>query len=82
MKLLPMICLLGLTCAISEAQELSFTYHEIGQFGSRMGQTTLVDMDKDGDLDFVFGQRGKLHWYEFQTASKWMLHHIGQGSHH
>ena len=80
MKLLPMICLLGLLSANSKAQELSFSYHEIGHFGSRMGQTSLVDMDKDGDLDFVFGQRGKLHWYEYQTTSKWVLHHIGQGA--
>ncbi|NND08462.1 MAG: VCBS repeat-containing protein [Saprospiraceae bacterium] len=65
---------------LSIAQKWSFKQHEIGRFGSRMGQTSLRDMDKDGDLDYIFGQRGKLHWYECRFDGTWILHPIGEGA--
>ena len=33
-----------------------FQVHEIDSFQNRMGATALLDMDKDGDLDYVFGR--------------------------
>ena len=33
----------------------TFKYHEIGRAGNQMGQTSLVDIDKDGRLDWVVG---------------------------
>ena len=32
-----------------------FEYHEIARIGNHMGQTSLVDVDKDGKLDWVVG---------------------------
>ena len=29
-------------------QEMKFEYHEIGNFGRLMGQTAIVDVNKDG----------------------------------
>ncbi len=74
---LALCCLFGF---IGEAQPSAFAYHVIGEFSNRMGQTSLIDMDMDGDLDFVFGRLGTLYWYEHKTASDWLLHKIGEGA--
>lgn len=45
------------------------------------GLTALVDLDRDGDLDFVLGGRGskpaQLYWFEFQKANQWAQHKVG-----
>ncbi len=45
------------------------------------GLTALVDLDRDGDLDFVLGGRpfqpSQLYWYEFQQADRWIRHLAG-----
>jgi hypothetical protein len=45
------------------------------------GLTALVDVDQDGDLDFVLGGRpfkpSQLYWFEFQTPDRWVQHLIG-----
>jgi len=45
------------------------------------GLTALVDLDRDGDLDFVLGGRGvkpgRLYWFEFRSASNWVQHLVG-----
>ena len=41
----------------SNAQFPEFKYHEIARSGNKMGQTSLADMDNDGDLDWVVGCR-------------------------
>ena len=45
------------------------------------GLTALVDLDNDGDLDFVLGGRPTqphtLYWYEFQGPGKWARHLVG-----
>lgn len=43
-------------------------------------QTTLSDIDNDGDLDFTTGNVHKnpsLFWYEYINADKWIQHVIG-----
>lgn len=46
--------------------------------GGSWGQTALVDIDRDGDLDFITGQRDSfIHWYEFEKGKPWTLHVIG-----
>lgn len=57
-----------------------FKYHTIGTFGDKMGQTSLVDVDNDSDLDWVFGSFGTMYWYEYITAESWKLHNIGAGA--
>jgi hypothetical protein len=64
----------------SYGQKMKFEYHEIGEFGYRMGQTSLVDVDNDNDLDWVFGQSGKMSWYEYTSPADWKLHEIGKGA--
>jgi len=44
-----------------------------------MGQTSLVDVDRDGDLDWIAGcNRGDVWWFEHVSADRWVRHLIGQ----
>lgn len=61
-------------------QKMEFEYHKIAYFLDCMGQTSLVDVDNDNDLDWVFGRFGEMYWYEYISASKWKLHEIGKGA--
>jgi hypothetical protein len=80
-----MVLLLGLNAS---AADLRFQHHSIdltlpvtdrgvGDYGA----TALVDLDKDGDLDFVTGGRpfqpSKLYWFEFQKPDQWVRHLVG-----
>lgn len=69
-----------LVAATANAQNFNFELHEIGRHGELMGQTALIDLDKDGDLDWVYGLRGELFWYEFQDADHWLHHKLGSGA--
>lgn len=57
-----------------------FEYHEIDKIGQSMGQTSLVDIDKDGDLDWVVGERTRTWWFEYAGPDKWIRHDLGQGN--
>ncbi|MBD3393164.1 MAG: hypothetical protein GF410_14185, partial [Chitinivibrionales bacterium] len=57
----------------------SFEYHTITANGGKSGGTSLVDVDKDGDLDFLmpyFGG-GNYVWYECNGLDSWEPHTIG-----
>jgi len=57
-----------------------FACHQIAEVGQRMGQTSLVDIDKDGDLDWVVGQSGRMWWFEYVNADNWIQHDMGSGA--
>jgi hypothetical protein len=64
------------------AQEL-FKFHYIEKdplWLTSAQQTTLSDIDGDGDLDFTTGnvhQRPGVFWYEYVDADRWLQHVIG-----
>ena len=70
------------------AADLGFRHHFIdrelpvrNKTTGDYGLTALVDLDKDGDLDFVTGGRAsqpsQLYWFEFQSQTKWVRHLVG-----
>lgn len=63
----------------AHASDGRFQTHEIGHPGGRaFGQTSAVDVDRDGDLDFVSGrQQGTVFWFEQQGPDRWVTHTIG-----
>ena len=65
--------------------EFIFRHHYIDRDlpGASYGQTCLVDVDKDGDLDFITGGKGpeqSIFWFEFQSPQSWVRHLLG--THH
>lgn len=59
--------------------QVKFARHEIARIGSQMGQTSLVDVDKDGDLDWVVGcNGGTVWWFEYQGPDRWVRHVVGE----
>mgnify|MGYP000439327472 CR=1 FL=1 len=62
------------------AQFPDFEFHKIGEHGLRMGQTALLDLDEDGDLDWIFGESGKMSWFEYVSADNWIYHTLGAGA--
>ncbi len=80
--LVPVLCLLMLATNALNAVEMNFQVHEIARpGGGKYGQTSAVDVDKDGDLDFISGQQfGKVFWFENQGADQWIQHSIGENA--
>jgi hypothetical protein len=62
------------------AQDINFKVHLIGKFGYNFGATALVDVDKDGFLDYVYGQRGTMYWLKYISSSEWKLYDLGNGA--
>lgn len=67
---------------VAGADEPRFSVHAIAApEGRSFGQTSAVDVDRDGDLDFISGtQKGQLYWFEFHSADRWTQHSIGDGA--
>ncbi len=49
------IVLIGLSGTSAFTGIPKFEYHQIAKIGSRMGRISLMDVDKDGDLDWIAG---------------------------
>lgn len=67
----------------TRAAGLSFQHHAIDRAlpGSSYGQTSLVDVDQDGDLDFITGGNAEgrsVFWFEFRGADTWVRHLVGK----
>src|SRR5688500_12486675 len=62
----------------------TFALHTIDHFGKSIGQTALVDVDKDGDLDWIAGNAsysgGEVCWWEFRGPNDWARHAMGKGN--
>ena len=59
-----------------------FQHHYIDRDlpGASYGQTSLVDVDRDGDLDFITGGKAagnSVFWFEYQAPDKWLRHVLG-----
>ena len=59
-----------------------FRHHYIDRNlpGDSYGQTSLVDVDRDGDLDFITGGRDphrSVFWFEYRGPDEWVRHTIG-----
>lgn len=62
--------------------KLKFRHHFIDRElpGDSYGQTALVDVDRDGDLDFITGGRDQhrsVFWFEFREPDEWVRQTIG-----
>jgi hypothetical protein len=73
------IVVICLFCSLNYAGFPGFECYQIGRIGNQMGQTSLVDIDKDGDLDWVVGERARTWWFEYIGPEKWIRHDLGQG---
>src|SRR3954466_6940640 len=65
------------------AGQLKFKHHYIDRDlpGDSYGQTCLVDVDKDGDLDFITGGKDAqkhIFWFEYRGPDDWVRHVIGK----
>jgi hypothetical protein len=60
----------------------SFQYHEIGKTDEDLlGQSSLADIDKDSDLDFIVGSStGTVWWFEYRDADRWTRHVLGENA--
>ena len=66
-------------CSLARAEFPKFEYHQIAQIGNQMGQTSLVDVDKDGDLDWIAGcNGGTIWWFEYKGPDNWVRHTLAQ----
>jgi hypothetical protein len=46
--------------------------------GRGFGQTSLADVDRDGDLDFISGANGgPIYWFEHRRGAAWIRHALG-----
>ena len=76
------LALASAACLTSARGELKFNHHFIDRDlpGDSYGQTCLVDLDQDGDLDFITGGKDRqksIYWFEFHSPAKWTRHLLG-----
>lgn len=60
------------------SREIPITANGTGDYGL----TALVDLDRDGKLDFVLGGRGvkppRLYWFQYRGPGDWVQHDVGR----
>ena len=69
-------------CTSVFGQFPEFKLYEIGETEEDLlGQTSLADIDNDGDMDWVVGSNyGTIWWFEYQDAGKWIKHILGENA--
>src|SRR5687768_18095256 len=76
-------CWPGPAAEPSTPTKLRFRHHFIDTDlpGRSFGQTALVDLDRDGKLDFITGRSGgDVYWFRFQAPGRWERHLLGRQS--
>jgi hypothetical protein len=75
-----LILLIICSFLLINAQIPDFKYYEIGEVEEELlGQSSLIDIDNDGDLDWIVGSSGgPVYWFEYQSEEKWIKHLIGE----
>ena len=79
----PNITLFTLMCIFMagfiHSQFPEFKYYEIARTDQMLlGQSSLADIDNDGDQDLIVGASGStIWWFEYQSAEKWEMHILG-----
>jgi hypothetical protein len=79
-RAIPIFPLLLLPCVAGA--EPRFKHHFIDRDlpGDSYGQTSLVDVDRDGDLDFITGGKDPqkhVFWFEYRGPDDWVRHIVG-----
>jgi len=70
---------ISLLSSLAFAEFPKFEHYQIAKIGNRMGQTSLVDVDKDGDMDWITGcNGGTIWWFEYKSPDNWVRHTLGQ----
>jgi hypothetical protein len=72
----------ALLLPVAAGAEMKFKHHFIDRAlpGDSYGQTSLVDVDHDGDLDFITGGKDPqkhVFWFERRSADEWVRHVLG-----
>jgi methionine-R-sulfoxide reductase len=72
--------IMAAVCSVPAYAEFpQFQCHQVAQIGNKMGQTSLVDVDKDGELDWIAGcDGGDIWWFEYKGPDDWVRHLLGR----
>jgi hypothetical protein len=67
----------GIFCVVMvHAQFPEFELIEIGDAKNQLGQGQLIDIDSDGDLDWMIGSQESSIWFEYRGNDSWEKHTI------
>ncbi len=82
LKLIVYVIFLIPAIAITYGQFPEFKYYEIGHTDQMLlGQSSLTDIDDDGDMDLIAGASGStIWWFEYIGAEKWEMHVLGDNA--